>query len=52
MTPEEFRQKLRDGHPSIETIGGSESVGITTWMMQPGQERIVASRIKETLETG
>ncbi|MCK5207994.1 MAG: selenocysteine synthase, partial [Cyclobacteriaceae bacterium] len=52
MTPEELRQKLREGHPSIETIGGSDAVGITTWMMQPGQERIVASRIKEILETG
>jgi len=52
MTPDEMRQKLREGHPSIETVGGSESVGITTWMMQPGQERIVASRIREILETG
>ncbi len=52
MTPEDLRQKLREGHPSIETIGGSDAVGITTWMMQPGQERIVASRIKEILETG
>ena len=52
MTPEELRQKLREGHPSIETIGGSDAVSITTWMMQPGQERIVASRIKEILETG
>ena len=52
MTPEELRQKLREGHPSIETIGGSDAVSITTWMMQPGQERIVASRIKEILKTG
>ncbi len=50
MTPNEFRQKLRDGHPSIETIGGADHVGITTWMMQPGQERIVAKRVKEALE--
>jgi len=50
MTPDEVRQKLREGHPSIETVGGDDSVGITTWMMQPGQERIVASRIKEILQ--
>ena len=49
-TPDEVRQKLREGHPSIETVGGSDSVGITTWMMQPEQERIVASRLKEILE--
>jgi L-seryl-tRNA(Ser) seleniumtransferase len=52
MTPDELRQKLREGHPSIETVGGKESVGITTWMMQPGQERIVARRIREILEAG
>jgi len=49
MTPNDVREKLREGHPSIETVGGREYVGITTWMMQPGQERIVASRIKEIL---
>ena len=51
MTPVELREKLREGHPSIETVGGRDSVGITPWMMQPGQERIVASRIKEILES-
>jgi L-seryl-tRNA(Ser) seleniumtransferase len=52
LTADELRQKLRDGHPSIETVGGKDAVGITTWMMQPGQERIVASRIKEILIAG
>jgi uncharacterized pyridoxal phosphate-dependent enzyme len=52
MTPGDVREKLREGHPSIETVGGREYVGITTWMMQPGQERIVASRIKEILSAG
>ena len=51
MTPVELREKLREGHPSIETVGGRDSVGITPWMMHPGQERIVASRIKEILES-
>jgi L-seryl-tRNA(Ser) seleniumtransferase len=50
ISPDELRQKLRDGHPSIETVGGKENVGITTWMMDPGQERIVASRIREILK--
>ena len=48
-TPNDARQALRDGHPSIETVGGSESVNITTWMMNPGEERIVARRVKEVL---
>ncbi len=50
-TPEEVRDALRNGHPSIETMGGKETVDITTWMMIPGEERIVAKRIKELLET-
>jgi L-seryl-tRNA(Ser) seleniumtransferase len=48
-TPDQVRQKLRDGHPSIETEGGKESIAITSWMMQAGQERIVASRLREIL---
>ncbi|MCY4160313.1 MAG: aminotransferase class V-fold PLP-dependent enzyme [Flavobacteriaceae bacterium] len=47
ITPNEFREKLRLGHPSIATVGNTEHVGITTWMMAPGQERIVARRIQE-----
>jgi uncharacterized pyridoxal phosphate-dependent enzyme len=52
QTPNEVRQALRDGHPSIETVGGGESVDITTWMMNPGEERIVARRVREILEMG
>ncbi len=48
-TPGQVRQALRDGHPSIETMGGDQSVDITTWMMNPGEERIVARRVKEVL---
>lgn len=49
MTPDEARQALRNGHPSIETVGGDESIDITTWMMNPGEERIVASSIQKIL---
>jgi L-seryl-tRNA(Ser) seleniumtransferase len=49
ISKEDMRKKLADGHPSIETVGNKEEVGITTWMMEPGQERIVAQRIKEVL---
>ena len=48
-TSDKVREKLREGHPSIETVGGRDSIGITAWMMQPGQERIVASRLREIL---
>jgi len=50
ISKDEMRKELRAGHPSIETVGNKEEVGITTWMMEPGQERIVAARVKEVLE--
>ena len=40
ITPNQFRHELRSGHPSIETTGDNESVGITTWMMEPGQREL------------
>ena len=49
ISPDEVRKKLREGHPSIQTVGDSKTIGITTWMMVPGQERIVAKRLKEIL---
>ena len=50
ITPEAVRNALRTGHPSIETMGDDTSVDITTWMMIPGEERIVAKRLKEILQ--
>jgi L-seryl-tRNA(Ser) seleniumtransferase len=50
VSPEEARKKLMDGHPAISTVGNKEMIGITTWMMEPGQERIVARRVKEVLK--
>jgi uncharacterized pyridoxal phosphate-dependent enzyme len=50
ITPDEARDALRKGHPSIETMGGAESIDITTWQMIPGEERTVAKRIKEILQ--
>lgn len=51
ISPNEVRKELAEGHPSIQTVGDSKSVGITTWMMVPGQERIVAKRLKEILSS-
>lgn len=50
ITPDQAREALRNGHPSIETVGGKESVDMTTWMLVPGEERIVARRLKEILQ--
>jgi hypothetical protein len=42
---------LREGSPSIETVGNKNEIGITTWMMVPGQEKIVAKKIKKILKS-
>lgn len=49
ISPSDAREQLKNGHPSIQTVGDSSTVGITTWMMVPGQERIVAKRVSEIL---
>jgi uncharacterized pyridoxal phosphate-dependent enzyme len=50
LTGKALQEKLRNGSPSIE-IGGVKDNGITVtvWMLKPGQEKIVAGRIKEEL---
>ena len=49
ISPPDVRKALLTGHPSIETMGGDESVDITTWMLNPGEEKIVAKRLREIL---
>ena len=51
-TNNSFHEAMRKGHPSIEVAGwGSDnSVQITTWMLIPGQERVVAERARQVLE--
>ena len=50
LTGKQLQEKLRNGNPSIE-IGGVKDNGITVtvWMLKPGQDKIVAARIKEEL---
>jgi uncharacterized pyridoxal phosphate-dependent enzyme len=50
ISRKDFQEKLRKGNPSIEMIGGKDnSVVITSWNMQPGEEKLVASRMAEEL---
>jgi len=51
LTGKELQEKLRNGSPSIEVVGITQDHGITmtVWMLKPGQEKIVAARIKEVL---
>jgi len=51
LTKESLGEKLRNGKPSIETVSWEKdnTIRITVFMLKPGQEKIVASRIKEEL---
>lgn len=50
ITGNELGERLRNGSPSIEIVGGRDNkVWLTVWMMQQGEERIVAERIEEEL---
>ncbi len=48
ISPEQLQEKLRNGDPSIEVVGGekaSNSISLTVFMLKPGQEKIVANRL-------
>lgn len=46
----EVVKRLRDGEPSIEVVPGSrDQLVVGVWMMEPGEDRIVARRIREIL---
>jgi len=50
LTGSALQEKLRNGSPSIEVGGTHEhSISTTVWMLKPGQEKIVAARIREEL---
>ncbi|HEX2340691.1 MAG TPA: aminotransferase class V-fold PLP-dependent enzyme, partial [Vicinamibacterales bacterium] len=41
---------LRDGEPSIGTRNDGPALVVGVWMMRPGEERIVARRLRQVLE--
>jgi L-seryl-tRNA(Ser) seleniumtransferase len=50
MTTKDLQEKLRNGNPSIEVMGrGDNMINITVWVMKPGQEKIVAKKLKEAM---
>ena len=51
LTRDAMGEKLRLGNPSIETISWEteNSIRLTVFMLKPGQEKMVAKRIKEEL---
>lgn len=50
ITAADVVKALRDGEPSIGTRSDEESVVVGVWMMRPGEEKIVARRLRQVLE--
>ncbi|GAB3281946.1 D-glucosaminate-6-phosphate ammonia lyase [Larkinella harenae] len=52
LSRDELGKRLREGSPSIEVISWEDpdSIRITVFMLKPGQDRIVANRIREELK--
>lgn len=49
LTTKELQLNLRNGNPSIEINPGRNSIQIATFVMVPGEEKILAKRLKEEL---
>lgn len=50
LTSQELQEKLRNGNPSIEIMGGrGNDVSLSVFLLKPGQDKIVANRITEEL---
>ena len=43
---------LLDGEPSIGTRSEGDAIVVGVWMMRPGEDKIVAKRLREVLEQG
>jgi len=41
---------MKDGEPSIVIRNEKEALVVGVWMMQPGEEKVVARRLRQELE--
>lgn len=50
LTRQQLQEKLRSGNPSIEVMGSTDnSISLTVFMLNPGEEKTVAKRILEEI---
>jgi L-seryl-tRNA(Ser) seleniumtransferase len=49
VTGKEIQDRLSKGEPGIELNAGKNNISLVTFIMVPGEEKIVAARIKEEL---
>src|SRR3954470_4997231 len=50
LKPAAVVRAMQDGEPSIAIRSEGESLVVGVWMMQPGEEKIVARRLRQELE--
>jgi L-seryl-tRNA(Ser) seleniumtransferase len=50
LTPMDVSRALREGEPSIGVRGGRRGLEVGVWMMKPGEDAIVARRLRQVLE--
>lgn len=51
-SPADVARKMREGQPSIEVRPGAREVlEIAVWMLEPGEDEIVARRLREVLQS-
>jgi D-glucosaminate-6-phosphate ammonia-lyase len=50
LAPDAAIAALRDGNPSIGTRAEGNSLVVGVWMLRPGEDKIVARRLREVLE--
>jgi L-seryl-tRNA(Ser) seleniumtransferase len=56
MTGKELRERLWNGNPGIEVMGGGtmgskkDGIELSVWQLKPGQDKIVGNRVREELQ--
>jgi seryl-tRNA(Sec) selenium transferase len=50
LTPKQLKERLWMGSPAIEVLGIKGGVQLTVFQLKPGQEQIVAKRLREELQ--
>jgi L-seryl-tRNA(Ser) seleniumtransferase len=51
ITPAQAVAALRDGTPSIGTRAEDSALVVGVWMMRPGEDKIVARRLRDVLDS-
>ena len=50
-TPAAIAKMLKDGEPSIAVRHDQEALHVGVWMLEPGEDKIVARRLREVLSS-